>query len=157
MKCPACGAPLRLEPAKDHFVCEYCTSLYFPDPNSDGVRVLGELAEELCPVCQTPLVHAAVDGMRIHYCERCRGMLIPMAVFVALINSLRSAPAGGAAHPPSLRELDRKIRCPRCHRRMSTHPYAGPGAIVIDSCSDCYLDWLDYGELQRVLKAPGGE
>ena len=157
MKCPECGAPLRLEEDKDYLVCDFCTSMHFPDPNADGVRVLGEPAQETCPVCQVPLVHAAVGGMRILYCERCRGMLLPMAVFVALVDTLRSAASHAVLHPPDPRDLERKIRCPRCHQTMDTHPYAGPGAIVIDSCSQCQLDWLDYGELQRVLRAPGGE
>jgi len=157
MKCPECGAPLRLEEDKDYLVCDFCTSMHFPDPNADGVRVLGEPATEACPLCQVPLVHAAVGGMRILYCERCRGMLLPMAVFVALIDTLRSAVGHAVLHPPDPRDLERKIRCPRCHATMDTHPYAGPGAIVIDSCSRCQLDWLDHGELQRVLHAPGRE
>jgi Zn-finger nucleic acid-binding protein len=38
---------------------------------------------------------------------------------------------------------------------MDTHYYAGPGNIVIDDCSFCHLNWLDYGELQRITRAPG--
>ena len=36
---------------------------------------------------------------------------------------------------------------------MDTHPYGGPGNIVIDNCAGCELNWLDYGELQRVGRA----
>jgi Zn-finger nucleic acid-binding protein len=38
---------------------------------------------------------------------------------------------------------------------MDTHYYAGPGNIVIDDCSGCRLNWLDYGELARIIHAPG--
>jgi len=38
---------------------------------------------------------------------------------------------------------------------MSTHPYAGPGVIVVDTCDQCLMIWLDYGELARVVNAPG--
>jgi len=154
MKCPECGAPLRLEEDKDYLLCDYCTTMHFPDPTADGIRVLGEPAPETCPVCQIQLVHAAAGGMRIQYCERCRGMLVSMPVFLALLDTLRT-PTLYNDHPLNLRDLRRKIRCPRCHRPMNTHPYAGPGSIVIDSCSDCMLDWLDYGELRRILRAPG--
>jgi Zn-finger nucleic acid-binding protein len=37
---------------------------------------------------------------------------------------------------------------------MDTHPYLGPGHIVIDSCSECGLNWLDSGELMRIVRAP---
>jgi Zn-finger nucleic acid-binding protein len=38
---------------------------------------------------------------------------------------------------------------------MNTHPYYGPGSIVIDSCGNCGLVWLDGGELETVINAPG--
>jgi Zn-finger nucleic acid-binding protein len=31
----------------------------------------------------------------------------------------------------------------------------GPGTIVIDTCDRCNIIWLDYGELGRVVNAPG--
>jgi Zn-finger nucleic acid-binding protein len=37
---------------------------------------------------------------------------------------------------------------------MDTHYYAGPGNVVIDSCSRCCLNWFDYGELRRIASAP---
>lgn len=156
MNCPSCGAPMRLEEDKDYFRCDYCKNVYFPDPNEDGIRVLGEPALQNCPVCAVPLVHAAAGGMRLLYCERCRGMLLPMSGFMALIENFRAqlgAPSI-AQGPTDRAALNRQLTCPQCHRRMDTHPYAGPGNIIIDSCSKCYLDWLDYGELMRVARAP---
>ena len=38
---------------------------------------------------------------------------------------------------------------------MITHPYFGPGNVVIDSCEHCELVWLDFGELQQIVDAPG--
>jgi Zn-finger nucleic acid-binding protein len=38
---------------------------------------------------------------------------------------------------------------------MDTHPYCGPGNIVIDSCNHCNVVWLDRGELGQVVNAPG--
>jgi Zn-finger nucleic acid-binding protein len=31
----------------------------------------------------------------------------------------------------------------------------GPGNIIIDMCVACNLIWLDYGELIKVVEAPG--
>jgi hypothetical protein len=38
---------------------------------------------------------------------------------------------------------------------METHPYFGPGNVVIDSCAGCELIWLDFGELKQIVAAPG--
>ena len=37
---------------------------------------------------------------------------------------------------------------------MDTHLYAGPGNVVIESCDTCLLNWLDRGELMRIVHAP---
>jgi Zn-finger nucleic acid-binding protein len=37
---------------------------------------------------------------------------------------------------------------------MDAHFYAGPGNVVIDSCEDCCLIWLDRGKLMRIVHAP---
>jgi hypothetical protein len=36
---------------------------------------------------------------------------------------------------------------------METHPYYGPGNIVVDTCSECGYLWLDHGEITRVENA----
>jgi Zn-finger nucleic acid-binding protein len=53
--------------------------------------------------------------------------------------------------------LRRKIRCPHCKGVMNTHPYGGPGNIVVDNCESCRLVWLDTGELKSVINAPGSD
>jgi predicted RNA-binding Zn-ribbon protein involved in translation (DUF1610 family) len=62
-----------------------------------------------------------------------------------------------AVLPPGgeVRELARRINCPNCGQHMLTVWYYGPGRVVIDRCEPCGLVWLDGGELQRVIDAPG--
>ena len=155
MTCPSCGAPLRLEGDQEGLSCEYCKSIYYPEKNDEGVRVLGEPAKEACPVCAIPLMHAIVGRERIRYCTRCRGMLIPMEKFLALLEELKNDITGNRIpRAPERRELDRHIDCPQCHQRMDTHFYGGPGNVVMDDCSRCFLNWLDHGELLRIAQAP---
>lgn len=52
-------------------------------------------------------------------------------------------------------ELERKTECPICFQEMETFQYLGPGNIVIDTCHADDLIWLDYGELSKVISAPG--
>jgi Zn-finger nucleic acid-binding protein len=44
-----------------------------------------------------------------------------------------------------------------CAADMSTHPYYGPGNVVIDTCDACHVVWLDFGELRQIADAPGGD
>ncbi len=157
MNCPNCGAAMRLKEDAEFLTCDYCGNIQFPELNSDGVRVLSEPAGVSCPVCALLLVHAAIAGHRMRYCERCRGMLIGMDVFVEIIQDLRARREGtvDASHPPQWKDSSRGgYVCPQCHQDMDTHLYGGPGNVFIDSCENCSVNWLDYSELERVVRAP---
>jgi Zn-finger nucleic acid-binding protein len=156
MNCASCGAPLRLTETEDFCRCDYCGAIYTPEQNADGIRLLGETAPAICPVCGLPLEKAAISGHRILYCKHCEGMLIPMDDFVSVTEELRSKRSGhGSIQPPANRkDLERHIDCPQCHQPMDTHFYEGPGNIVIDDCSRCLVNWLDKSELMRVVRAP---
>jgi len=156
MNCPNCGAPMRPQDGRDCLICDYCKSVFFPQSNEEGIRILEDPSELSCPVCAVPLLHAILDGHGILYCARCRGSLIPAPVFVLIVQDLRAHRADAAAtqHPPDARELKRRIQCPQCHGLMDTHYYAGPGNIVIDDCPSCELNWMDAGELMVVVRAP---
>lgn len=146
---------MRLNADADHLNCDYCKSIFFPAKDDEGVSVLAVSSGESCPICDVPLMHAALAKIRMRYCTRCRGMLIPMKVFIALVEELRAGEQGSLIAPtPDPHDLQRKINCPHCHRRMDTHFYNGPGNVVIDDCDSCELNWLDHGELMRIVRAP---
>jgi len=150
---------MRLKADQVCFSCDYCGSIDVPDINADGVRVFDEPAELACPVCSTALMQAAAAGQRMLYCNVCHGMLISMGVFPVVIEDLKSQRASTAynARPVDLRDLDRRLPCPKCGRQMDTHLYGGGGNVVIDDCENCGLNWLDYGELDRIVRAPDRE
>jgi Zn-finger nucleic acid-binding protein len=145
---------MRLKSDMNSLKCEYCQSAYFPEKNDDGVRVLDEATDQNCSLCNIPLMHASIVNVLICYCTNCRGMAIPMAVFENLVAILRSQKDTVVSHPRADNEdLRRKINCTHCHKRMETHFYGGPGNVVIDSCENCCLIWLDAGELMRIATA----
>jgi LSD1 subclass zinc finger protein len=94
MNCPSCGAPIHLEDGCQSAPCEYCKAVYLPDKNDEGVRVFDQPSELLCPVCQAPLAHATLARQRILYCTHCRGTLIPVPVFLVLVEALRAQRGG---------------------------------------------------------------
>lgn len=150
---------MRLEAGKDSLVCDYCGNIHVADTNDEGVRVLDETApaEAIaeCPLCAVPLVHAAVDGQRILYCRNCHGMLVPMDIFVPLLEDLRSRRESTAeiVLPLDAKGLDRRIHCPQCRQDMDTHVYGGGGNVIISDCERCQVNWLDHGELDRIVRA----
>ncbi len=81
-----------------------------------------------------------------------------MGVFPAVIQDLKSRRSATAydARPFDPRDLGRRILCPKCSRQMDTHLYGG-GNVIIDDCENCGLNWLDYGELDRIVRAPDQE
>jgi Zn-finger nucleic acid-binding protein len=101
------------------------------------------------------MTHAAVDGLRLAHCRQCLGLLVEMEAFVVLVERVRSKQKQGPAppRPADLSQLERELKCPGCGRRMDTHPYGGPGNIIIDNCPECGLNWLDHSELRRVVTA----
>jgi Zn-finger nucleic acid-binding protein len=160
VSCPACGAPVALQPDTEGFKCDYCHSVFFPGEEEDGVQfLLTQVDPSLslaCPVCSLPLGHAAIAKIPVLCCSECHGLLMPMNELVSLIDALRAVceKVPAVQIPPDQDDLKRTLQCPQCHCRMETHFYAGPGNVIVDSCSDCLLIWLDRGEPSRIAHAP---
>jgi Zn-finger nucleic acid-binding protein len=145
-------------PGRNYFFCEYCSAFHFPPKSEEGVQLLDKAPAALdCPTCVSRLHRATLDGYFVFHCTQCRGVLLDQVAFRKIIKERRARATAPAAEPISLnkRELARRLDCPRCRASMSTHPYYGPGNIVIDTCASCTLIWLDFGELKRVVAAPG--
>ncbi len=151
---------MELFATRGYFFCKYCGSFHFPDTVADeGVKVLGEGPEPLaCVVCAEPLAAARLDDTHaVRYCRNCRGLLIARRGFASVVHTRRAwaTDVPGPPVPLNRPELDRKVSCPKCRTVMTTHPYYGPGNVVIDSCIPCDLVWLDFGELKQIVAAPG--
>ncbi len=123
---------------------------------ADGVVPLGRELNSSCPCCDVPLRAGEIDGHPVLYCGECGGVLMRNGAFGTVLRDRRSRHVDG--EPADVRPLDRnaalrEIDCPSCGRRMETHPYYGPGNVMIDSCSHCELVWLDHAELADLASA----
>lgn len=151
---------MELFATRGYFFCKYCGTFHFPETIADqGVRVLAPAKAALpCPICKTTLAAATLDEAHaVHYCQTCRGVLLARGAFADVIQHRRSYASEPPAPPVPLQkqELTREITCPKCQARLNTHPYYGPGNVVIDSCATCDVVWLDFGELKQIVDAPG--
>ena len=146
---------MRLDAGTQSLHCDFCGTVRIPNPNRDGVRV-GPAASAACSICSVALHEAELGHQTVLYCPQCGGVLVPMDSFLPLIAALRegreSSTLPSRPIPPGA--LERKVRCPTCSEQMHTHAYGGPGAIVIDTCEQCLVNWLDRGEISRVVAAP---
>jgi Zn-finger nucleic acid-binding protein len=119
---------------------------------------LGTATETCCPACEEETLRVgSIDDNDVLYCRKCRGFLIGCETMGSVVADRRSKYQGpdDIQKPLNSRELQRNIRCPACQKKMDVHPYHGPSNVVIDSCSECHLVWLDHGELARIEIAPG--
>ena len=110
-----------------------------------------------CPHCQTPLKVAFLQSEKVAGCHSCHGILIQSTALGPLIETLRANFQGADDTPQPFNPGEVKTRrtCPACDSRFETHSYCGPGNVVIDSCLECRMVWLDGGELARLIRAPG--
>jgi Zn-finger nucleic acid-binding protein len=144
-----------MRPHGDTLVCDYCKNVVTAEKNDDGITLLGEARDQACPLCNLPLQQATLAKVPLLYCSKCQGMLASMEIFADLIDAARARHPGTIAEPPiDPADLNRHIGCPKCHRPMDTHTYCGPGNVVMDTCENCQLNWLDRGELARIAQAP---
>lgn len=155
MKCPNCGAPMRLVRDRDYWSCNHCPAFVFPQLTEDGVRLLGDSSNHDCPVCRVGLKPAAMEGRRLLHCTSCGGVLVGQALFAGIVQALRARHRGEPAPPQPItdEELARRVCCPHCKHPMEAHPYYGPGNAVLDSCGRCGLIWCDRGEIATLGRA----
>lgn len=146
---------MQLNAGRGCWVCPYCASEWVPEAAADGIRILAASNFD-CPVCGVKLAQARLLDYGLLCCESCHGVLIQMADLVPLTDDLRASRGSPAyiGRPPDPKSLDRHIACPQCQRAMDTHPYCGPGNVIIDTCESCEVHWLDRGELRRIASAP---
>ena len=151
--CVNCGAPMMADTASGALVCTHCGSLEQQPAIIGHIEIAGA-SVSACPMCAVALAQGRLDGQPLLLCQRCNGMLIAMADFVSVIDAARAREdQHGIVLPRQQHPGEREITCPTCARPMLNHAYGGPGNLMIDSCEDCQVNWLDPGELRRIARA----
>jgi len=159
MNDPNCEAPCA--PADGgHLTCEHGSTVRSPDAAEgcvDRITPQGEVAPGQCPLCDEPMELGSLDGEMMIYCPTCRGILLTNEVLGKVVARRRAEYQGADTTPAPIEpeRLARGVACPQCQQPMECHIYGGPGAVVIDSCFDCRLVWLDSGEISSMERSAG--
>jgi Zn-finger nucleic acid-binding protein len=155
--CQKCGGTAEVVAGQQYHNCVYCDSLIqLAEISEDRILPTGVTLDCSCATCDQPLQTGLIENRRALFCGSCFGILIRHADFAGIIQERQARRAG--QEPAEPRPIDpeaykRQINCPSCSQRMETHPYYGPGNIVVDTCSECGYLWLDHGEISRVENA----
>ena len=155
--CQKCGGTAEVVAGQQYHNCVYCESLIqLAEISEDRILPTGITLDCSCPTCDQPLQTGLIEKRRALFCGSCFGILIRHADFAGIIQERQARRAGqepAEPRPIDPESLKRQIECPSCSQRMETHPYYGPGNIVVDTCSECGYLWLDHGEISRVENA----
>ena len=161
MNCTSCSGEMLPVYGQSHHQCRSCNTYSFSnciDKTDEPITPTGKTTGFDCPRCEVQLeVGTMVGSVQVCFCNNCRGYVIDNQTFGDLARSLRDEYQGVDDNPKPIdpNQLDVVQNCPACFGRMEAHPYYGPGSVVIDSCAQCKLAWLDHGELGRIIRAPG--
>jgi len=135
--------------------CDYCQCVVATKADDTGVQYLDETRGLKCPACAAELWDAVLARVEVKACKQCHGTLVALGAFEGLIEHMRALhQEREIPPPPDEAELGRKLQCPRCHQKMDTHIYLGGGNVVMSTCEQCELHWLDGGVLMQIVKAP---
>ena len=155
--CQKCGGTAEVVAGQQYHNCVYCGSLIqLAEISEDRILPTGITLDCSCPTCDQPMQTGLIEKRRALFCGACFGILIRHADFAGIIQERQARRSG--REPAEPRPIDpesfkRQIECPACRQKMETHPYYGPGNIVVDTCSACGYLWLDHGEMSRVENA----
>jgi Zn-finger nucleic acid-binding protein len=161
MNCLSCHGAMGKVHGQSHHWCCSCDRYEFPTELSEGqvpITSGGESTGFSCPKCEVSLeVGTITDSVQVCFCNNCRGFVTSSQSLGQVIWQMRVAYQGADDRPLPIdpQELEIYDACPACRETMESHPYYGPGNIVLNTCNPCQLAWLDHGELAKIIRAPG--
>ena len=100
----------------------------------------------ICPRCNNDLKPGTYQGVSLYKCSKCNGCLIQQKNLIPLLDQL-GLELGKTMNLDikigTIPDNDIKINCPECGKAMNHYGYMGANNVFIDSCSECWLIWLD--------------
>jgi Zn-finger nucleic acid-binding protein len=104
------------------------------------------------------LVEHLVDEFTLLVCAPCKGLFLPHADLVKILDrSWRAVSPQEAENAqlvaPANWQQEPTLHCPRCASPMDKYGYMGLAAILLDRCDRCEWLWLDAEELQKTVLA----
>ncbi|MFT4627084.1 MAG: Zn-finger nucleic acid-binding protein [Myxococcota bacterium] len=103
-----------------------------------------------CPRCDHTLDAGQYEGVDVHRCAGCGGVLASQHRLIPLMTELTRSLAKHVDldQPiPRIPDLPGEVHCPKCRKKMANFGYMGMNSIMIDRCPEDWLVWIDPDEL----------
>lgn len=163
MNCKHCNLSMKLIEKSNRYLCETCQHsqpavAVVPPSSNSSIKSLGETSDLLCQACDdTPLTLGLIHKTEVCFCSSCHGFAIQRGALADLVEDLRSLYEGpdNAPIPIDQKQLGSRLNCVGCQFPVETVAYNGPGNVVIASCDSCEISWINDGDLDRIVRAPG--
>jgi len=106
-----------------------------------------------CPKCEGELRRIDLSGVQVDQCEKCSGIWFDFGELEQVLSRDDTQKLKGAVERDPARDAHGGV-CPRCGRgTMIRLTVLASKGLHIDSCSRCYGQWLDGGELEELRRA----
>lgn len=103
-----------------------------------------------CPRCSQGLVQGSYEGVEVHKCPQCDGVLASQRRLIPLMTQLTKSLAQHVDldQPiPSVPDVPGNVHCPVCRQQMENFGYMGTNTIMLDRCAKDWVVWIDPAEL----------
>lgn len=109
-----------------------------------------------CPKCQSQLLaRETQDAIEIDRCPRCHGIWLDALELERLVEVMPSSLiSDDARFRRETHDEASRINCPNCKGTylIKLNSRLRPG-VILDSCTVCFGNWLDAGELSRLTES----
>lgn len=103
-----------------------------------------------CPRCHTELTRGTFAAVRVFRCDECSGTALSQHNVLPVLEHLTLSVYGDVSPDiplPATQDNSPPLSCPDCLANMERHGYMGSKQLLMDSCPDCTMIWLDKDEL----------
>ncbi len=102
------------------------------------------------PVSRQPMLVLELSGVEIDYCPASGGIWLDAGELETLLGNADAAGELLATFLAAPGIHEKKVRCPRCSKKMEKVMVGGQ--VLIDRCVNGHGLWFDHGELLQVLE-----
>lgn len=105
-----------------------------------------------CPVCKSPMVVLELQGIEIDYCTFCEGIWLDSGELELLLGDASGKDSLLASFKTDPANPEKRIRCPKCAKKMNKVFVGNHRDVLIDSCPKGHGLWFDQGELLQIVQ-----
>ena len=108
-----------------------------------------------CPVCDNPLVILELNNVEVDHCTYCHGLWLDGGELEILLENSSHKNELLASFIVDNKNIEKKLKCPICRKKMEKVICGKGKNIVIDKCRLQHGLWFDKGELEQLLESGG--